>query len=276
MEVSVNPKDLETFGLSSYEAKVYFSMLPLGQTTAKDISNKSNIPFGRIYDVMTSLENKGIIEKQDTRPKRYIAKAPKTAMKNLIDFKDQELLTIKESASVIEEKLSNLYDSPKDESLFWSVALESETIERHNQKILETQEELLIYLNTPNTFDIHTQKEMENFLESMNELVSRKISIKLLLGGLTEEQIFQSLQIISKEIFSLVNQIQVKYTPTITNTFDIIDNEKVIIKIINPVNENEYLALIYLWQKTFAEKMREKFLMMWETAKNLNLKIKLD
>ncbi len=273
MESVINPKDLETFGLSSYEAKVYVSMLPLGQTTAKDVSNVSNIPFGRIYDVMTSLENKGIIEKQDTRPKRYLAKDPKTAMKNLIDFKDQELLTIKESASVMEEKLAKMYSASKNESLFWSVALESETIERHNQKILETQEELLIYLNTPNTIDVHTQKEMRDFLDSMNELVIRNVKIKLLLGGITLEQIEKNLSTISKEIVPIINFIEVKFTPTITNTFDVIDKEKVIFKIINPVNENEYLALIYLWQNSFALKMREKFFQLWENAKSLRIKM---
>ena len=276
METIVNPKDLETFGLSSYEAKVYFSMLPLGQTTAKDISNISNIPFGRIYDVMTSLENKGIIEKQDTRPKRYVAKDPKTAMKNLIDYKDQELLTIKESASVIEEKLSNLYTSPKDESLFWSVALEAETIERHNQKILETQKELLIYLNTPNTIDIHTQKEMRDFLESMNELIVRNVEIKLLLGGITQEKLEKNLSTISEELIPILNSIEVRFTSTITNTFDVIDREKVIIKIINPINENEYLALIYLWQNSFASKMREKFLQLWQGAKIPSLKVEVE
>ena len=276
MESVLNPKDLETFGLSSYEAKVYFNMLPLGQTTAKDISNISNIPFGRIYDVMTSLENKGIIEKQDTRPKRYLAKDPKTAMKNLIDYKDQELSTIKESASIIEEKLAKMYSSPNDESLFWSVALENETIERHNQKILETQEELLIYLNTPNTIDIHTQKEMRNFLDSMNELIIRNVEIKLLLGGITQGQLEQNLSTISKELIPILNSIEVRFTSTITNTFDVIDREKVIIKIINPINENEYLALIYLWQNSFASKMREKFLQLWHGAKIPNLKVEVN
>ena len=276
MESVLNPKDLETFGLSSYEAKVYFNMLPLGQTTAKDISNISNIPFGRIYDVMTSLENKGIIEKQDTRPKRYLAKDPKTAMKNLIDYKDQELSTIKESASIIEEKLAKMYSSPNDESLFWSVALENETIERHNQKILETQEELLIYLNTPNTIDIHTQKEMRNFLDSMNELIIRNVEIKLLLGGITQGQLEQNLSTISKELIPILNSIEVRFTSTITNTFDVIDREKVIIKIINPINENEYLALIYLWQNSFASKMREKFLQLWHGAKIPSLKVEVN
>ena len=276
MESVLSPKDLETFGLSSYEAKVYFNMLSLGQSTAKDISIISNIPFGRIYDVMTSLENKGIIEKQDTRPKRYLAKDPKTAMKNLIEHKDQELSTIKESASIIEEKLAKMYASPKDESLFWSVALENETIERHNQKILETQEELLIYLNTPNTIDIHTQKEMRDFLDSMNELIIRNVEIKLLLGGITQGQLEHNLSTISKDLIPILNSIEVRFTSTVTNTFDVIDREKVIIKIINPINENEYLALIYLWQNSFASKMREKFLQLWHGAKIPSLKVEVN
>ncbi|MFV2016838.1 MAG: helix-turn-helix domain-containing protein, partial [Candidatus Heimdallarchaeota archaeon] len=65
---SLSSKDLEMFGLTNYEAKTYFNMLPLGLTKAKDISNISNIPFGRIYEVLTSLEHKGLLKKQDSRP----------------------------------------------------------------------------------------------------------------------------------------------------------------------------------------------------------------
>ena len=276
METILNPKDLENFGLSSYEAKVYVSMLPLGQTTAKDISNISNIPFGRIYDVLTSLENKGIIEKQDTRPKRYIAKDPKTAMKNLIDYKDQELMTIKESASVIEQKLTKIYSSNTDESLFWSVALESDTIQRHNQKILETQNELLIYLNTPSTLTAHIQKELDFFTNSLSEILKRGVVVKLLLGGIAEKELNKHLESVKKDILPILNTIEVRFTPVITNTFDVIDKEKVVFKITNPVNESDYLALIYLWQSTFAIKMREKFMQLWEVAKKPVIKVDLN
>lgn len=268
MEATINPSDLETFGLSSYEAKVYVTMLPLGQTTAKDISNKSSIPFGRIYDVMSSLEIKGLIDKQDSRPKRYIAKAPKTAMKNLLNYKDQELLVIKETAPLVEEKLSKLY-SPSDESPFWSVALEDETIERHNNKILETQEELLIYLN-PSNLESHKKEDVQSFLDSLNEIIERKATVKLLFGGISKDSFINKFSTLSIENYKLLQLLEVRLTNIITNTFDVIDKEKVVFKINNPVDEDKYLALIYLYQRPFAIKMRQKFEELWQKANTLD------
>ena len=78
------------------------------------------------------------------------------------------------------------------------------------------------------------------------------------------------------EYSDLLENIELGITPIITNTFDVIDTEKVIIKIINPVNEDEYLALINLWQSSFASKMKEKFLQMWQLAKKMQITRKVE
>jgi len=47
----INPDELEMFGLSNYESRAYLSLLQQGLSTAREISDVSKIPFGRIYDV---------------------------------------------------------------------------------------------------------------------------------------------------------------------------------------------------------------------------------
>lgn len=49
-------------------------------------------------------------------------------------------------------------------------------------------------------------------------------------------------------------------------TFDVIDSEKVLIKITNPVDPTEYFAAIYVWQKKFATELRQKFMQMWDNV----------
>ena len=41
----------------------------------------------------------------------------------------------------------------------------------------------------------------------------------------------------------------------------------------NPVNPDEYFALIYVWQKAFATELREKFLELWEGAETLTIQL---
>ncbi|OLS26411.1 MAG: hypothetical protein HeimC3_09610 [Candidatus Heimdallarchaeota archaeon LC_3] len=267
--------ELENFGLSNYEAKTYLNMLSMGLNTAKEISNESNIPFGRIYDILSSLENKGLVEKQDSRPKKYLANDPKIVMKNLLTIKNQELQQLTKHASVVEEKLSELYSSDPSESIFWSVALEEESILRHNQKILETESEILIYLNMAHSIHILSPDDIKDFLVTIEVIGNRGVIIKLLIGGIDEEKFLEINKNLISEFTSVIKYLQIRFTPVVTNTFDIIDKEKIILKIPNPVNSSEYLAIIYLWQKSFAEKMRKKFFDLWQGAKLITFNISI-
>ena len=47
-------KSMETIGLTSYEIKVYLSLLEHGSLTASDISKKSGVPYSKIYEVLNS------------------------------------------------------------------------------------------------------------------------------------------------------------------------------------------------------------------------------
>ena len=46
---------LRDLGLSEYEARVYRTLLDTGPTTAKELSRESEVPMGRIYDVLANI-----------------------------------------------------------------------------------------------------------------------------------------------------------------------------------------------------------------------------
>jgi sugar-specific transcriptional regulator TrmB len=50
-------KAMESLGLTSYEIKVYLSLLEAGSMTASNISKKSGVPYSKIYEVLNSLED---------------------------------------------------------------------------------------------------------------------------------------------------------------------------------------------------------------------------
>ena len=47
---------LRDFGLNSYEAKIWTALLSKGISTAGELSDISNVPRSRSYDVLESLE----------------------------------------------------------------------------------------------------------------------------------------------------------------------------------------------------------------------------
>ncbi|PGF14627.1 hypothetical protein CP556_21350 [Natrinema sp. CBA1119] len=76
---------LRDLGLSSYEEKAYRGLLTLGSGTAEEISGVSDVPMGRIYDVLSSLESQNVVRRQpDHHPRTYVAVEPDRAIDRLL------------------------------------------------------------------------------------------------------------------------------------------------------------------------------------------------
>ena len=69
-------KKLKVFGLNSYESKLWTALLSRGVSTAGELSDISNVPRSRTYDVLESLEKKGFVVMKLGKPIKYIALPP--------------------------------------------------------------------------------------------------------------------------------------------------------------------------------------------------------
>ena len=67
---------LKDFGLNSYESKLWVALLSRGVSTAGELSDISNVPRSRAYDVLESLEKKGFIVVKVGKPIKYLAVPP--------------------------------------------------------------------------------------------------------------------------------------------------------------------------------------------------------
>ena len=77
----------ERFGLNTYEAKAYLSLLK-GARSPKEVSSASGIPISRVYDVLKGLSEKGFAVKEGRgyRPRRPEAAAAAVAAKLRREF----------------------------------------------------------------------------------------------------------------------------------------------------------------------------------------------
>lgn len=102
------------FDLNLYEVKVWTSLLSRGVSTAGELSNISDVPRSRTYDILESLEKKGFIILKLGKPIKFIALKPEEVIervkKNLMvhaQEKAKKLDEIKKNEVLAE--LSNLY-----------------------------------------------------------------------------------------------------------------------------------------------------------------------
>ena len=270
----ISPQDLEMVGLSAYESKVYLSLLTLQLATAKEIIEESSVPSGRVYEVLSSLEGKGLIERQDSFPKKFLVLDPKTAIGNLMEIKAQEFQQVKEHASILESKLNHIFHNPSEESSFWSVALDQEKISKFGEKLLLAKEEALIYLNRQASVRSGSNKQTsEDFMDILQILVENKVKVKVLIGGSTKDQFTRRFVGSSLPFLPVLNNVEIGFTSVLTNTFDVIDFDKILLKVSNPVDPEEYIASIYLWTRELAKRFRDRFLDIWNDAEKLTFEI---
>ena len=100
-------KSLENIGLTSYEIRCYTTLLKEGEINASEISEKSGVPYSKIYEVLGLLEEKGWIGSDDSRPTKYFAKSPTTALETTKQSVENEFL---KNQSVILTELTSLYE----------------------------------------------------------------------------------------------------------------------------------------------------------------------
>ena len=108
MSISDNTrKALENIGLTSYEIKTFSSLLKGGEQTASDLSQKSGVPYSKIYEVLGTLEKKGWIGLDDSRPTKYFAKSPSTCIETTKQRMETEFT---ENQRIILNELNPLYE----------------------------------------------------------------------------------------------------------------------------------------------------------------------
>lgn len=74
---------LKEFGLNSYEAKMWTALLSRGISSAGELSDISNVPRSRSYDVLENLEKKGFIIMKIGKPIKYIALPPEDVLERV-------------------------------------------------------------------------------------------------------------------------------------------------------------------------------------------------
>lgn len=136
---------MESLGLTGYEIKVYLALLEAGSMTASDISKRSGVPYSKIYEVLNSLEDKGWLESDSSRPQKFFPKSPSTALQAMRmrvenGIRDNENLILGELMPVYER--SGIRERPE----IWVVRGIYNIAAKVNEIVQACEHELLIAL----------------------------------------------------------------------------------------------------------------------------------
>jgi sugar-specific transcriptional regulator TrmB len=164
---------MENLGLTGYEIRVYLSLLDAGAITASDISKKSGVPYSKIYEVLNSLEEKGWLESDSSRPQLFFPKSPSTALETT---KMRNESSFRESQGIIVNELMPIYTKSgiKERPEIWVARGLFNIGAKVNEVIQNSQQELLIAI--PHVAE-NLAKPLQPILRSIHE---RGVKIRIL------------------------------------------------------------------------------------------------
>lgn len=258
---------LRDLGLSEYEARVYRSLLRTGPTTAKQLSNASGVPMGRIYDVLNDLEAIELIRGQHAgRPKQYAPVEPRTALSRLLDERRRELESELEQYEESVEALADQLEDPQaTDDPFWTVAIGPEdTIDLLCERLAAANERLVMVVSQPSAqFDLGDVGD--RVAGEIEAALDRGVDVSMLVSTSLLEAIPAGL-IRKYGAVAESPDFELRVTEGLAGTFNLIDRTEVCIEVTNPLAADEAFALIALTDPAFAANVHEEFEPRWNEA----------
>jgi HTH-type transcriptional regulator, sugar sensing transcriptional regulator len=138
-------KALKNLGLTGNEARAYLSIVEFGPLSANEISGSSNIPYSKIHNVLSSLEEKGWLTVESGRPNRYMARPPAEALEVsrlllLNQRKGHEDQVIGELTPLYEKR------SDKEKPDIWIIRGEFNILKKIREVLNKARREIMITL----------------------------------------------------------------------------------------------------------------------------------
>lgn len=101
-------KTLKMCGLTEYESKVYFTLLLTERSKMLDIAKKSSVPQSKIYSVVDSLNDKGLVDVSEEIPKTVRARELEQYLSREINARQKGISKMIDAGNLIGEIVRSL------------------------------------------------------------------------------------------------------------------------------------------------------------------------
>jgi sugar-specific transcriptional regulator TrmB len=253
-------KKIKDFGLNSYEAKIWTALLSRGVSSAGELSDISNVPRSRTYDVLESLEKKGFIIMKLGKPIKYMAISPSEVI-NVIKKK------IKEESVKQEQQMEELKTS--------AILTELTSLHTHGISTVEPTDLVGLLKSRDNIYD-YMDSIMKNAEKSVYIMTSsdglqrktaymRKTFKKLSEKGVPIKILTPQHKDVEKAMSELKGIAEVRTTQNLSARFILIDDAHLIFMITDDKDVHPaYDVGVWIHTPYFTTAMKEMFENLWK------------
>ena len=193
-------KKLISIGLSTYESRAYEALIKEGLLTASRVSEIADIPQGRVYSILKSLEQRGFCNMYSGSVKIFEAVNPKIAFQGLIREKEMALKEIEEIGNDLEEVLTSRQSESAPVDFIQTLTSKQSQINKFDELIKTSKETLCSFNKKPYAM---------GFLRSMDEIVQSSTFLRESIHkGITNRGLYEAEDVYIKEFTQMVKYYQ--------------------------------------------------------------------
>lgn len=247
---------LKELGLSEYEAHAYVCLMQRGISTAQEVSDGADVPQPRVYDALDDLSQKGFVNVQPGRPKKFGPVEPEVAIERFCEFKqrqyDEELSRMQLLGERLADAVGDETTAAERSDICWTYS------DRH--RILEK----LCELTTAATSEIRmitTPLSFEHILNHHVEELARKAE-----SGTTIQAVVSEDRSVSSAVYDRAAEImEIRRVETIEGRIYLYDNAHVLVAFAAP-NDDGYVG-ISTTSDTLYRTQSQLFDLLWENGR---------
>lgn len=253
------------FDLNLYEVKVWTALLSRGTSTAGELSNISDVPRSRTYDILESLEKKGFIVMKIGKPIKFVALKPEEVIervkKNLsleAKEKTKRLETLK--GDEVLEELNGLFTKgikfvePSDLS---GSLRGRQNLYNHLDMLVRDAEKAITVVTTSEGLN----RQLEALMPSFEQARKRGVVIRIA-APVTKNNL---------EIAKQLSRVaEVRNLQSIKARFNIIDSNQILFMLLDDEKFHpNYDVGVWISTAFFAQALEQMFDLAWKDLKKV-------
>jgi HTH-type transcriptional regulator, sugar sensing transcriptional regulator len=144
---------LQRLGLTSYEARAYLALLRRDSSTAAETARLAGLPRQRVYDVLSSLVEKGLASTRPGKALKYAATPPEQALEGLLAKHRLQLSSVEHDTAAMIDALTPAFLAGREHTdplEYIEVLRDRRAInERFGELEAGIQKEILVFTKPP-------------------------------------------------------------------------------------------------------------------------------
>ena len=248
--------ELKWAGLSHYESKI-LEVLSKERLNVRELSEKSRVPFGKVYSIVKSLKEKEIIKETNSRPKLVYVENMSKVVARLIKEKQENEKDVLEK---LREIATEIDKDRGEETKFFQIGTSIEDNKKIQMRTFtEAENEVLQILN------IHHKPKSNRESKSLWE--------KEIVEAVEKGVVFRAIYPKKAELPGILQKLrkkhpdrfQAKRLDTDFIRCDVVDGKKVLLKLVQQ-DPLQFGGILFIENEKLAENLTKIFNELWEQA----------